>query len=223
MSWIRNIGLLIITNILVIVLISLITNIFGLGKYMSGSGLQLTSLLVYSFAFGFIGAFISLFISKWMAKTTFHIQLITTPTSHYEQLIYTVVKRISDSKGITMPEIGIYESPEINAFATGYSKNNSLVAVSTGLLNTMTDDEIEGVLGHEMTHVLNGDMVTMTLLQGVMNTFVIFLARIIAFIIGRITSRDGEGNGLGQLSYIGIVMVLEIVLGIFAGMVLSLA
>lgn len=161
-------------------------------------------------------------MSKWMAKRFYRMKLITlanlvscTPD---EQIVYKTVERIAQQNGITVPEVGIYDSPEVNAFATGATKNSSLVAASSGLLHAMRDEEIEGVIGHEMTHILNGDMVTMTLLQGIINAFVIFLSRAIAQVISLAGRRDGEGSN--GFVYFGITILLEIVLGLFGSLIL---
>ncbi|MCH8518829.1 protease HtpX [Candidatus Gracilibacteria bacterium] len=210
-----------LVNIAVIFLFSivliLLQVVFGINvAEMAGQGY--TGLLIYAGIFGFLGAFFSLFISKWMAKRTYGITPLTESDlyslSTKEKLVWDTVMEISNKHGITMPEVGIYRSQDPNAFATGATKNSSLVAVSTGLLNLMTEDEIEAVVAHEMAHILNGDMVTMTLLQGVMNTFVIFFARILATMFDRVT----EGK-FGQLGFFGIYIVLQIVLGIVASVV----
>jgi heat shock protein HtpX len=166
--------------------------------------------------FGFGGAFFSLAISKWMAKRTTGMQMITEPRSEGERWLVETVRRQAEKAGIKMPEVGIYDAPEINAFATGPSRNNALVAVSTGLLRAMDRDEAEAVLGHEVSHVANGDMVTMTLLQGVLNTFVIFLSRVVGRIIDGFLGGGRDGPGFG---YYIIVMVLDMVFGLFASMI----
>jgi len=221
MQLIKRIGLFLLVNIAVILLFSLITSILGLDGYLTHSGIDYTSLLVFAAIFGFAGSFISLMMSRWMAKKTFNIAMIETPKSDAEQKIYDVVSRISVAHNITLPEMGIYESSEVNAFATGWSKNHSLVAVSTGLLKAMNEDEVEGVVAHEMAHILNGDMVTMTLLQGVMNTFIIFFARIVAYAIQSFMGRGDEDGVVGGFAYYGISMALEVLLGLLAGLVIS--
>jgi heat shock protein HtpX len=179
------------------------------------------SLFIFALLFGFAGSFLSLAISRWMAKRTYAIELLSeSRLMDYDsktQAIYTTVAQIAKQNDITIPEVGIYESEDPNAFATGPSKNKSLVAVSTGLLSSMTTAEIEGVIAHEMSHILNGDMVTMTLLQGVLNTFVIFFARIIGEFIDKAILKNEEGQGWG---YFITVMVLEIILGMLASLVL---
>jgi heat shock protein HtpX len=175
-----------------------------------------SGLLVMALIFGFGGSFLSLAMSKWMAKTTTRMQLVNEPRSEGERWLVETVRRQAEQAGIKMPEVGIYEAPEINAFATGPSRNNALVAVSTGLLRAMDRDEAEAVLGHEISHVANGDMVTMTLLQGVLNTFVIFLSRVIGRIIDGAIGGGRDGPGLG---YYAIVLVLDLVFGLFASMI----
>lgn len=213
-----------VTNIAIILVISAI--IFVLEHFL---GIRISpnmnngyaSLFVFALVFGFAGSFISLAISRWMAKRAYDIKLVSESRlmdhDQKTQLVYTTVASIAKQNGIDMPEVGVYVSDDPNAFATGPSKNSSLVAVSTGLLTTMTSAEIEGVIAHEMSHILNGDMVTMTLLQGVLNTFVIFFARIIGKIIDEVVFKNENGNGWG---YFLSVMILETVLGILASMVL---
>jgi len=224
MNFFKRIFLFLATNIAIILVITAI--IFVLERYF---GFHISSsvsngyggLFVFALIFGFVGSFISLAISRWMAKRAYDIQLISeTRLMDYDsktQMVYTTVSTIAKQNGIDMPEVGVYESADPNAFATGPSKNKSLVAVSTGLLESMTAPEIEGVIAHEMSHILNGDMVTMTLLQGVLNTFVIFFARIIGSIIDKTVFKNEEGNGWG---YFITVIVLEIILGILASLVL---
>jgi heat shock protein HtpX len=224
MSFLKRIFLFLVTNIAIILIIT--TVIFVLERYF---GIKVTpntsngygSLFVFALLFGFTGSFISLAISRWMAKRAYNIKLLSeTRLMDYDsktQMVYTTVSNIARQNGITMPEVGVYESTDPNAFATGPSKNKSLVAVSSGLLDSMTSPEIEGVIAHEMSHILNGDMVTMTLLQGVLNTFVIFFARVIGEIIDKTVLKNDEGQGWG---YFITVMVLETILGILASLVL---
>ena len=180
-------------------------------------------MLVYAMIWGFLGSFLSLWISRWMAKKSYNIELLDATSAHRDPklaVVYNTVERIARENNITMPEVGVYESAEPNAFATGATKNSSLVAVSTGLLNVMNNDEIEGVVGHEMAHILNGDMVTLTLIQGVANAFVIFLSQIIARAIDAFLSRDGD-SGLGWLAYNGVYLVLQLVFGFLASIVIN--
>lgn len=224
MNFFKRIFLFLLTNLAIILMVSVI--IFVLERYF---GIRITpntsngyqSLFLFALLFGFAGSFLSLAISRWMAKRAYDIKLLSeTRLMDYDQktqLFYTTVSNIARQNNIIMPEVGVYVSEDPNAFATGPSKNRSLVAVSTGLLKNMTSPEIEGVIAHEMSHILNGDMVTMTLLQGVLNTFVIFFARIIGEIIDKVVLKNEEGYGWG---YFISVMVMEIVLGIFASLVL---
>lgn len=216
----KRIALLIGTNLAIIVVLSIVLNIlmavFGVdfGSYQG--------LFVFAALFGFGGAFISLLMSKWMAKRSTGAQVITNPRDETERWLVTTVAQQAQKAGIKMPEVAIYQSPEPNAFATGPSKNDSLVAVSTGLLHAMNKDEVEAVLAHEVSHVANGDMVTLTLIQGVVNTFVIFLARIVASFINNALRGNQQSNGNtigGGFAYYGIVIVLEIVFGILASII----
>ena len=216
----KRIFLFILMNIAVIALISILLTVFNISPYLTQYGLNYYSLAAYSAIIGFSGSFISLFLSKWMAKKSFNIQIINSPRGHHETTLHNLIVRHAQANSIPVPEIGIYQSPNPNAFATGASKKSSLVAVSTGLLESMSTDELEGVIAHEIAHIANGDMVTMTLLQGVLNTFVIFLARVASYAITNFTS-DEEGNSIfGSLSYFIISIILEIFFGIFASIIL---
>lgn len=225
MAWAKRIGLFVLTNLLVIVTFSVIATVFGLsGRLETGTGMELQGLLVFCALFGFLGAFVSLALSRISAKWMTGAKVID-PNTHdpgLRELVQTV-HRMSKQAGITtMPEVAIYDSPELNAFATGPTKNRALVAVSTGLLQSMDKRQVEGVLGHEVAHIANGDMVTMTLLQGVVNTFVMFAARVIAFGISQfLKSRDEEGEGLSGLAYMLVVMVLEVVFMVLGSIVIS--
>ncbi len=209
----KRMALLVATNLAVMVLLGLVLSVlqtvFGIALGQNGQ------LLLMAAIFGFGGAFISLMISKWMAKRATGMVLIEQPKSETERWLVEVVRRQAQAAGIKMPEVGIYDAPEINAFATGPSRNNSLVAVSTGLLRAMTRDEAEAVLGHEISHVANGDMVTMTLIQGVMNTFVIFLSRVVGRAIDTMVSGNRDSDGPSFFYYI-IVFVLDMVFGMLA-------
>jgi heat shock protein HtpX len=211
----KRIFLFLATNLAVLVLIGVVVNVvlplFGI-RLGNGAG----SLLVLCAIMGFGGSFFSLMISKWVAKRATGMQLVTQPRNESERWLVDTVRRQAEKAGIKMPEVGIFEAPEINAFATGPSRNNSLVAVSTGLLRAMDRDEAEAVLGHEVSHVANGDMVTMTLLQGVLNTFVYFLSRVIGRIIDGAIGGGRDGPGFG---YFIIVMLLDLVFGLFASMI----
>lgn len=212
----KRIGLFILTNILVIAAVSIILQVFGIGNYLTAQGIDYQSLLIICMVWGMAGSFISLMMSKWMAKTMMGLEIVT-PTGPYGTLVRKV-HEISRRAGLSeMPEVAIYRSPDVNAFATGPSKNNSLVAVSTGLLERMNDDEAEGVLAHEVAHIANGDMVTMALIQGVVNAFVMFLARVAAFAIDQATRRDNDdGRGLGMFAHFFLVQILQVIFGILA-------
>jgi heat shock protein HtpX len=206
----KRVFLFLATNMAVLALVSIVMSLLGVSTQQFGG------LLIFAALFGFGGSIFSLLISKWVAKRTTGAQLITQPRNEAEQWLYSTVQRQAQAAGIKMPEVAIYDAPEINAFATGPSRNNSLVAVSTGLLRAMNRDEAEAVLGHEVSHVANGDMVTMALLQGVLNTFVIVLARVVGRVIDGYISGGRDGPGLG---YYAIVFVLDMVFGLFASMI----
>jgi heat shock protein HtpX len=197
-----------------------ICSVLGVDHYLTRSGLNLQALLAMSAVVGFGGAFISLAISKWMAKRATGAQVITQPRNSMETWLLATVQRQARNAGIGMPEVAIFEAPEPNAFATGMSKNSSLVAVSTGLLQNMSQDEVEAVLGHEITHISNGDMVTLTLIQGVVNTFVFFLARVIGFAVDSALRRDDRDSGPG-IGYMVTVMIAQVVLGILASIIVA--
>lgn len=213
--------LFLLTNAAVLVLISIVFNVLGLGQLLAQQGvdLNLNSLLAFSAVMGMSGSFISLLMSKWMAKQSMGVFVIERPSNSTESWLVDTVARQARQLGLGMPEVGIFESPEPNAFATGASKNSSLVAVSTGLLQNMNPDEVEAVLGHEMSHVANGDMVTMGLLQGVVNTFVYFFATVAGHLVDRVLFRsDDDRGGYGPAYYI-TQMIAQIVLSILATMV----
>jgi heat shock protein HtpX len=220
MKWPKRIILFLATNIAVIAIASVTLSVFQVAPYLSEAGLNLQSLLIFAAVFGFAGSLFSLFISKWMAKQAFGVRIVTNPTSQREQFVYDTVARIAQQANIRMPEVGVYDSPEANAFATGWNKNSALVAVSTGLLDEMNPEEVEGVLGHEIAHIANGDMVTLALIQGVVNTFVIFFARIAAYGVQVFFARDSEeGAAIGGMAYYVVAFVFEIVFGIIASMI----
>ena len=210
--------LFIATNIAVIALISITFQILGIEGLLAANGvdLNLYALLVMSAVIGFGGSFISLAISKWMAKRSMGVQMIENPAHPQERWLVDTVAKQAENAGIGMPEVGIFQSDTVNAFATGMSRNNALVAVSTGLLQAMTADEAEAVLGHEVSHVANGDMITMGLMQGVVNTFVIFLSRIIGFFVDRVILKNERGFGIG---YFISSILAQIVLSFFASMI----
>ncbi len=207
-----RIALFVVTNLAVLALASVVMSLLGVNSS------QMSGLLVMAAIFGFGGSLISLLTSKFMAKRATGAQVIAEPRNHTERWLLETVRRQAQAAGIGMPEVAVYDGPEINAFATGANRNNALVAVSTGLLQNMTEEEAEAVLGHEIAHVANGDMVTMALLQGVLNTFVIVLARVVGGVVDSALSANREGGGRGFAYYI-IVFVLEMVFGLFATMI----
>jgi len=215
----KRIFLFIATNIAIVLTLSIVAAFLGVGSGIGPEGLNIPALAVFCLFWGMGGAFISLQMSRWIAKRATGVNLVDGRTGNSQaDWLYETVARLTRQANLPMPEVGIYESPEVNAFATGPSKSRSLVAVSSGLLRSMRQDEVEGVLAHEVAHIANGDMVTMALLQGVMNAFVMFLARVIGYALTRSgDSRNNNGHG----SYYLIVMVLQIVLGIFAGLVVN--
>ncbi len=214
----RRIVLFILTNLAVMALLTVIVKLFGIDTYTyRNGGINLQGILVISAVVGFGGSFISLAMSKWVAKWQTKARVIENPANPTESWLLSTVRRQAEGAGIGMPEVAIYDAPEMNAFATGMSRNNALVAVSTGLLQQMNRDEVEAVLAHEVSHVANGDMVTMTLLQGVLNTFVIFLARVIGTVVDRAIS--GNRDSGGGIAYFAIVIFLQFVLGLLASII----
>ena len=207
-----RIALFLMTNLAVLVLAGIVMSVLDVSPD------RMSVLLVMAAVFGFGGSFVSLLLSKWMAKRSTGAVVITQPRNDTERWLLQTVERQARAAGIGMPEVAVYDGPEVNAFATGANRNNALVAVSTGLLHHMSEEEAEAVLGHEIAHVANGDMVTMALLQGVLNTFVIVLARVVGGVIDSAMSGNREGGGRGFAYYI-IVFVLEMVFGIFATMI----
>ncbi len=212
----KRIFLFLATNVAIVLVLSLTMRILGVEPYLNANGLNLTSLLIFAAVMGFGGSFISLAISKWMAKKTMGVQVITEPANNHERWLVETVARYAQEAHIGMPEVGVFESPDPNAFATGMNKNNALVAVSTGLLQNMTKEEAEAVLGHEVAHIANGDMVTMGLIQGVVNTFVIFFARIIGHFVDRVIFKTEEGHGP---AFWITSIIAELVLGILASII----
>jgi heat shock protein HtpX len=214
-----RIGLFLATNIAVLLLLSILAKLFGLDYYAARHGTNFGSMLIMAGVMGFVGSFISLAISKKMALWSTGAQIITAPQNADEQWLVSTVHRLADQAGIGKPDVAIYGGPEMNAFATGMNKNKALVAVSVGLMQQMNRDQVEAVLAHEVGHVANGDMVTMALLQGVLNTFVIFLSRVLGSIIdGMLRGNRDDDRGPG-FAYFIIVNLLQIVLGIFASMI----
>jgi heat shock protein HtpX len=219
----KRVALLIVTNFAVMILLSIAVQVLMATGLVSPSVLgNYGSLLAVSAIFGFGGSFISLLMSKWMAKMSTGAQVIEAPRSSQEAWLLETVRRQAERVGIDMPEVAIYDSPEPNAFATGATKNSALVAVSTGLLSRMQREEVEAVLGHEVSHVANGDMVTLTLLQGVLNTFVFFLSRIVGSLVdSALRGRDEERREGGGIGYFVTVMVSQIVLGLLASLIVA--
>ena len=216
----KRILLFVLTNVMVVAVLGVVASLLGVNRYLTPNGLNLTSLLGFALVMGFGGAIISLLISKPMAKWTSGVRLINEPANADEKWIVDTVKKLADKAGIGMPDVGIFPG-DPNAFATGAFKNSALVAVSTGLLQGMTHDEIEAVIGHEIAHVANGDMVTMTLIQGVMNTFVVFLSRVIGYAVdGFLRKGDSQSSGPG-IGYMITTIVLDIVLGFAAAIVVA--
>ncbi|NDZ14653.1 protease HtpX [Variovorax sp. WS11] len=216
----KRILLFVLTNVMVVAVLGVVASLLGVNRYLTANGLNLTALLGFALVMGFGGAIISLLISKPMAKWTAGVRIINEPQSPDEAWIVQTVRKFADKAGIGMPEVGIFEG-DPNAFATGAFKNSSLVAVSTGLLANMTREEVEAVIGHEVAHVANGDMVTMTLIQGVMNTFVVFLSRVIGYAVDGFLRRGSDNNAGPGIGYMITTVVLDIVLGFAAAIVVA--
>lgn len=206
------------TNLAVILVLTVTMQLLGIESLLQQNGvdLDLTALLIYSAVIGFAGSFISLFLSKWMAKRSMGVRIIERPRDPMEQWLLDTVAQLAQRAGIGMPEVGIFNSGSPNAFATGWNRNAALVAVSSGLLSAMTRDEVEAVLGHEISHVANGDMITLTLIQGVVNTFVIFISRVIGHVVDRVVFRVERGHGP---AFWITAFIAEMVLGILASMI----
>ncbi|GAB1262498.1 protease HtpX [Aurantivibrio plasticivorans] len=215
-----RIGLFLLTNFAVIVVASITLNLLGVGSYLdsTGSGLNLQALLIFCAVFGFAGSFISLFMSKWLAKRSTRTRVIDQPRSAKEQWLVNTVAELAEQAGIGMPEVGTFPSQQSNAFATGWNRNNALVAVSDGLLSRFDQSEVRAVLAHEIGHVANGDMVTLALVQGVVNTFVMFFARIIGHVVDRVVLKNERGHGIG---YYVATFVAEIILAFLANMIVA--
>lgn len=214
----KRIGLFVLTNLAIVLVLSFSARILGVDRVLMANGLNLGALLLFASLFGFGGAFISLALSKMMAKRSTGARVIETPQSEEEEWLLRTVARQAEKAGIGMPEVAIYEAPDMNAFATGMNRNHALVAVSRGLLSSMRRDEVEAVLAHEISHVANGDMVTMSLLQGIVNTFVIFLARVIGYAVDAALHRGNDSRGPG-IGYYVTSFVAEMVLGVLASMI----
>ena len=214
----KRIGLFLATNLAIIVVLSITLRLLGVERILDeqGVGLDINSLLIFAAIFGFGGSFVSLAISKWTAKRMTGAKVIEHPANNTEQWLVTTVQRQASQAGIGMPEVAIYDAPDVNAFATGMNRNNALVAVSSGLLRAMNSDEAEAVLAHEVSHVANGDMVTLALIQGVVNTFVIFLSRVIGHTVDRVVFKNERGHGP---AFWITTIIAELVLGILASII----
>ncbi len=215
----KRIFLFVLTNLAVVVVLGIVASLLGVNRYLTANGLNLGQLLGFALVMGFGGAIISLLLSKPIAKWSSGVQVIAQPRNADEAWILETVRRFADEAKIGMPEVGVFEG-EPNAFATGAFKNSALVAVSTGLLQGMTREEVEAVIGHEVAHVANGDMVTMTLIQGVMNTFVVFLSRAIGYVIDGFLNRDNQRSGPG-IGYFVTTVVLDILFGVLAAIIVA--
>ncbi|MCS4509613.1 protease HtpX [Xylophilus ampelinus] len=216
----KRIALFVLTNLAVVVVLGIVASLLGVNRYLTPNGLDLTSLLGFALVMGFGGAIISLLISKPVAKWSSGVRVINQPANADEAWIVETVRKFADKAGIGMPEVGIFEG-DPNAFATGAFKNSALVAVSTGLLQGMTREEVEAVIGHEVAHIANGDMVTMTLIQGVMNTFVVFLSRVIGYAVDSFLNKNNESRSGPGIGYWVTTIVLDIVLGFAAAIVVA--
>jgi len=212
----KRMFLFLATNFAIVLVLSITMRILGVEPYLTAQGLNLGSLLIFAAVMGMGGSFISLAISKWTAKRSVGAEVIETPRNEGERWLVETVRRQAQQAGIGMPEVAIYNSPDVNAFATGMNKNNALVAVSTGLLQSMTREEAEAVLGHEVSHVANGDMVTLALIQGVVNTFVMFLSRVIGYLVDKIVFKTERGTGP---AFFVTMIIAEMVLGILASII----
>lgn len=209
------------TNLAVVLVASVTLRLLGVEPYLNANGLNMNSLLIFCFVFGMAGSLVSLFISKWMAKMSTKARVIEQPSNSTEQWLLDTVRELAQQANIRMPEVAIFPAQQSNAFATGWNKNDALVAVSQGLLERMRPEEIRAVLAHEIGHVANGDMVTLALIQGVLNTFVMFFARVVAQVVDSfLRSRDNEG-GLGFMGYFVVVIVAEIVFGLVASIIVA--
>tara|TARA_B100000427_G_scaffold324260_1_gene329106 strand:+ start:168 stop:1082 length:915 start_codon:yes stop_codon:yes gene_type:complete len=214
----KRIVFFLITNIAILLVLSIFLSLIGFTGILQNNGIDLdyNSLMLFSLVFGMGGSFISLYMSKWMAKKMAGVKVIQSPSNEFEKWYFNIVEKQSQRLQIKTPEIGIFESPQPNAFATGSSKNSSLVALSTGLINNMNRNEVEAVIGHEMSHVANGDMVTLTLIQGIINAFVIFFSRVIGHFVDRVILKNERGYGIG---YFVTVIFAQIILAILASVI----
>jgi heat shock protein HtpX len=212
----KRIFLFLATNLAIVLVLSVTMRLLGVEPYLNANGLNLSALLIFAAVMGFGGSFISLAISKWSVKKSMGVHVIEAPSNSTEFWLVETIRKFSAEAGIKMPEVGIYDSPDVNAFATGMSKNSSLIAVSTGLIQQMTRKEAEAVLGHEVAHAANGDMVTLALIQGVVNTFVMFLSRVIGHLVDRVVFKTQRGQGP---AFFVTMIIAEMVLGILASII----
>ena len=212
----KRVFLFLATNMAIVLVLSVTMRLLGVEPYLNANGLNLTSLLIFAAVMGFGGSFISLAISKWSVKRSLGVHVLENPASPTERWLVDTVRKYADQSGIRMPEVGVYDSPEVNAFATGMTRNSSLIAVSTGLLRQLTREEAEAVLGHEVAHAANGDMVTLALIQGVVNTFVMFLSRVIGHLVDRVVFKTERGQGP---AFFVTMIVAELVLGVLASII----
>lgn len=212
----KRIVLFLATNMAIMLVLSTTMRLLGVEPYLNASGLNLTSLLIFAAVMGFGGSFISLAISKWSVKRSMGVRVIEHPSTSTEFWLTETIRKYSEKAGIKMPEVGIYDSPDVNAFATGMTKNSSLIAVSSGLLQQLTRPEAEAVLGHEVAHAANGDMVTLALIQGVVNTFVMFLSRVVGYLVDKIVFKTERGQGP---AFFVTMIIAELVLGVLASII----
>ena len=212
----KRVVLFLATNMAIVLVLSVTMRLLGVEPYLNANGLNLGSLLITAAIMGFGGSFISLAISKWSVKRSMGVQVIDTPVNATEVWLVETVRKYSEKSGIKMPEVGVYDAPDVNAFATGMTKNSSLIAVSTGLLRQLTREEAEAVLGHEVAHAANGDMVTLALIQGVVNTFVMFLSRVIGYLVDKIIFKTERGTGP---AFFVTMIAAELVLGVLASII----
>lgn len=217
----KRIAFFLVTNLVIMLTISVITNLLGVNRFLTQNGIDYPTLMAYCFVWGMVGSFISLLLSRFMAKRFMGVQVIDPNNAgNYAGLVQSVHNICRGANLTTMPEVGVYQSPDVNAFATGYSKSKSLVAVSTGLLSTMSKQEVEGVLAHEVAHIKNGDMVTLTLIQGVVNSFVMFFAYVISFAISNLL-RKNDDERIGGFGFHLMYMAVQAVLGVLGMMIVS--
>jgi heat shock protein HtpX len=216
----KRIFLFVLTNLAVVLVLGVVANLLGVNRFLTANGLNLGALLGFALIMGFGGAFISLLMSKWIAKMSSGVRVITQPANADEAWIVETVRKFADQSGIGMPEVGIFEG-DPNAFATGAFRDSALVAVSTGLLQNMTHEEVEAVIAHEVAHIANGDMVTMTLIQGVMNTFVVFISRVVGYAVDSFLRKNDESNSGPGIGYFVTTIVMDILLGFVAAIIVA--